>query len=468
MRTISAEQFKNQFGEESYKQFGIQAKRPGYLQRVGTGIKTAITGLKSDLETQAQAIAEQELKTPQTLGEKVGTLGQSALALGRGGLRTAGAVSKAALIPVTEAPGIKQVGEFVGGKLAETTPIQKFTQWAQRHPEAAKDIENVLDISGLLGTAKVAKIGTKAGIKATKGAVTKLDTGLEAVGKKATLATQNIPEQIMTRVARLNPTDEIKFQQVAGKSPGKYLVDTGNFGSPDKVIAREAQKFAQSKQLVDDAISKLPGNYKVGPIDDALNFLVKKGVKVSSPNVKAPFLARAKELLNKHQSQGLNMSEINEVKRIFEREAKLGYNKLTKPNLVAKATNVDSAIRQWQFKKAIELGFENIREMNKQTQISKFLIDKLGDKIIGQQALNNINLTDWIVLAGGDPTAVGAFLTKRFFSSKTIQAKIAKLLSGKSPTIVEPKTLKPKMLESPRTFELPGEGVLEGQTKIKP
>jgi len=123
------------------------------------------------------------------------------------------------------------------------------------------------------------------------------------------------------------------------------------------------------------------------------------------------------------------MGEINMVKRLYEKNVKLGYNKMMNADKVEQATNIDNSLRNWQVNQAQELGFNNIAELNKQTQISKFLIDKLGDQVVGQNGLNGIGLTDWIVLGGGNPQAVAGFLTKKFFSSKSVQAKIAEYLN---------------------------------------
>jgi hypothetical protein len=135
------------------------------------------------------------------------------------------------------------------------------------------------------------------------------------------------------------------------------------------------------------------------------------------------------------------MSEINEVKRLYEKEVKLGYNKLTNGDKVQQATNIDDALREWQVQQAKDLGFTNIDELNKQTQLSKFLINKLGDRIVGKASSNGMDLSDWIVLSGGNPASIAGFLTKKFFSSAIIQAKTAELLSGGQKTgQITPKT----------------------------
>lgn len=473
MRTLSAEEFKKQYGDEAIEKFGQQEQKPGYFRRVFESIKGTRQGLAKDLETQAETIAGEELQEdPSRI--------KQAVALGRGGLRTAGAVAKSALAPVMEAPGIKQGVEYVGEKLAGTRPVKAFQEWSGRHPEAAKDIMNTLDITALLGTAKgieTATIKTAQGLRsASKKVGQAVEGGVESTTRGLQGATANAPQNIMNRIARLTPKEQVAFKNTAGKTVGEYLTETGNFGNPQQIITREAQKFVESIKMVDDEFARLPGVYKVGSVDDALKELVKSGAQVSSDNVKAGFFGTAKNLLNKSKTIGLDMSEINQVKRFFEREVKLGYSKLMNPIAVQRATNIDNAIRGWQFKKAFELGFENIGEMNKQTQISKFLINKLGDSTIGKGALNNIGLTDWIILAGGDPTAVGGFLTKKFFSSKAVQAKIAKMLSGKeSQGIITPKISMspaylniralpaPSKLPKRGRYTNPTQGVIEGR-----
>ena len=457
MKTISAEQFKKQFGEDVYNSFGTTPKKdPGYLQRLGKSFEKTSLDIGEGIYEQSKVIGEGMEAGKR--GDLFGGLQKTSQGVVRAGLRGAGGFSKIALSPVMEAPGIKQATEFIGENLAKTTPIQKYMEWSQKHPEAAKDIENVLDITALVGATKAVqaaipkvKAGVKTGVKTVVGTPPPdggSGTGiLGAVGKVKTL-TKNAPENIMNRVARLNPTDEIKFTKITGKSPGKYLTDTGNFGNPQDIITKESLKFIQSKDLVDDALSKLPGEYKLKPINTALEEIIKKGQKVSSPGAEAGYLSTAKQLLEKSKSQGLSMAEINGVKRLFEREVKLGYNKTLNPDLIDKATRIDGAIRQWQFSKADYLGFKNIAQMNKQTQISKFLVDKLGNKIVGQQALNNVTLTDWIMLSGGNPASVGGFLTKKFFSSKAAQARIAKILSGNKSTMAFPETsLTPEYLK---------------------
>lgn len=310
--------------------------------------------------------------------------------------------------------------------------LDTFAQKAKENPDlvpAFSDAFNTIMLGyGLEGTPKAGELNditTAVGNKVT-------DVGTSVINKTASVGDAILPnsESIMNRVARLKPTDANKFVDLAGETHGDYLAKTGNFGTPDKIVSNEAAKFTQSINNVDAELAKLPGVYKDGSVTDALSGLVDKAKSESGANIKSPYLAEAEGLLKKSEDGGLTMSEINQVKRLYERNVKLGYNKLINADKVTQATNIDNALRNFQVDKAKELGFNNISELNKQTQISKYIIDKLGDQIVGKEGLNGFDLSDWVMLAGGDPTAVGGFLTKKFFSSNFIQSKIAKYLSG--------------------------------------
>jgi len=329
-------------------------------------------------------------------------------------------------------------GEFPlpSGDMSKTIQSE-FTDKAKQVTEGSLSpleatASTVLDTVTGAGDVLGAEQLVKGGVQFAKTGVNLAKESLSNKGLK--IAEKFIPksEEIMNRVARLNPSDARRFTELSdGKTVGQYLTETGNFNRPDKIVTNEAEKFISSIKSVDESFAKLPGRFEDGSIKDALNNLVSRAESVSSDNVKAPYLDRAKELLTKYNSGGLDMSEINEVKRLFEKNVKLGYSKLINPDAVQKATYIDDTLRNWQAKKAESLGFKNISELNKQTQLSKFIIDNLGDKIIDKSLLNGVSLSDWIMLSSGDVTGVSGFLTKKFFSDPGIQARIAKLLNSK-------------------------------------
>lgn len=412
-----------------------------------------VDGLKEDLNTRVE-------RTGDILNRKDTSIAEKGVQLfGQG----AGLASNVIEKTVEQVPGVKQAIGALGSGInwlatSEMSPIkhlgdvigsskglQEIVNLYDTDPNFKDSVDAVANIARLGGNVQLAeesqylsadsvnftKNVTNKIIDKTKSMVPPPPSGPSKPITPILDVSKMVPEStaIMNRVARLKPTDFTKFEKMAGKTPGEYLTETGNFGPPDKIITNEASKFVKSMNSVDDELAKLPGTFEDGSISDALNGLVERAKSTSGNNVKSPYLDKVLALERKHASKGLDMSEINEVKRLYEKNVKLGYNKLTNAEKVEQSTNIDRALREWQVQKAKELGFKNIEELNKQTQISRFLVDKLGDQVIGQSGLNGVNITDWVMLSGGDPTAVAGFLTKKFFSSKTVQAKIAELMN---------------------------------------
>lgn len=245
------------------------------------------------------------------------------------------------------------------------------------------------------------------------------------------------PSNIMQRVARVNALDQQKFQQTARESIGDYLTKRGIYGNDEEIMTQLANRFTQSKTVADDALSKLPGTFTPTPVKTALESLVEREARVSTAGAPSRNLARVTQLAEKYDAGGLTMSEINEVKRIFERTVKLDYLKQQVPDMVERSNNIDSAIRNWQFTQAKKLGLGNLQEINKETQLARQLLDALGKKNARSGGNNAITLTDWIMLSGGDPTAIASFIAKRGLSSKGVQSAIANKLAGK-PTVGVP------------------------------
>lgn len=433
METLNEQEFANKYGTEAVASFGVRPQDSGYFERVATSIK-------GDLEKRINRFGQISGR------QDTGAIEKKVQQFGQG----AGLAANVAETVIGELPGVKQaigkVGEGInwlatdefspikhlGDVIGSNKTLQEVTRLYDTDTNFRDTVDAVAntvrlggDVQGIVDSANFTK-------NVTNKVIRNLKQGGEAVaGKVATgLAETTVATSpaIMSRVARLNPTKARKFEQLAGKSHGQYLADTGNFGTPDTIIKNEATKFINSKNAVDETFASLPGEYRVDVLRSALNELLEKAKSTSVKGAPSPYLQQVEQWLAKYKDTGLNMSEINEVKRLYERKVKLGYNKLLNADKIERATNLDNTLRQWQFKKAKELGFENVDELNKQTQISRFLINELGDDLIGKSGLNSVSLTDWIILAGGDPTAVATFLTKKFFSSKAIQAKIAELL----------------------------------------
>jgi len=247
------------------------------------------------------------------------------------------------------------------------------------------------------------------------------------------------PTGIMNRVARINPSDSLKFKRLSGgKESGEYLAERGIFGDKMSVAEQLVERAKTSMGEVDNALAGIKKTYKNNNVKQALDEVRRRAIETSPKNQMTDELRRLVELTNKYKRTGLNMSEINEVKRIYERTVRLDYVKSNAAKEVARATNLDSAIRTWQIETARKAGVKNLAELNKETQLAKELANSLGKTIAREQGNNAISLTDWILLANGDPMALASFGFKKTFSSPELQARLARYLA-KKPTVGLPK-----------------------------
>lgn len=445
MRTVTREQFKKLYGDGGLASFGgIETKQtknqePKLTEIVGQDINERVDRVGNILNRKDTNVLEKGVQIfGQGAGLAANTLEQTAMKV-PGVKQTFEKVGEGInWLATSELSPIKHLGDIIGSNKTLQEVVRLYDT-DKNFKDTVDGVTNIVRLGGDVDAAVnsanfAANVTNKVirDIKTSTGKTSISETKTPIVEEPSSVQTiaQNTSENIMNKVARLNPSDANKFEKLAGKTHGQYLVETGNFGTPDQIVTKEAIKFTQSLNSVDDALSKLPGRFKDASITEALKGLEQRASSVASGDIKAPYQSLLDDLIKKNNSVGLTMEEINQVKRLFEKEVKLGYNKLINADKVQQATNIDNALRKWQVGQAEELGFKNISELNKQTQLSKFIIDKLGSQIIGKLGLNGISLTDWIVLSGGNPQAIAGFLVKKFFSSKGVQANIAKLLNS--------------------------------------
>lgn len=240
----------------------------------------------------------------------------------------------------------------------------------------------------------------------------------------------------MQHVIRVNPTDAAKFERMAKESIGEYAVRRGIYGNADEIAEQLARRWVDARDVGDSALAKLKGRFQALPIKTALKELAESETRVSAPGALSPDFNTVQNLVKRYEAGGLDMSEINLLKRLYERNVRLEYVKANAGESVRRSTNIDSALRKWQYAAAKHLGLENLPVIRKETQLAKELADAFG-KTMRRQGMNNrISLTDWIILAGGDPTAVAGFIVKRVFGNRGVQSSIARRLGG--PAVVPP------------------------------
>lgn len=342
---------------------------------------------------------------------------------------------------------VKFIGDLIGG----TKTVQEAVQLYDTDPNFKDTVDAVANIGRLaanveggVAVGKVATTAGRAGLEALGpiarqtseflGGIT--ETGTQGIARATAGALD--PANIMQRVARVSKGRQAQFQQIANESIGEYLVKRGIFGNIDEITDKLWKRFNTSKGEADAGFAQIEGTFKNTAVGNALKQLAERERSVSSPGAVSRDLERIIELQKLYQGRGLTMSEINEVKRFFERKVKLDFIKQNLPEGIEKANNIDSAIRDFQFNKANELGFKNIAELNRETRLARELLNSLGKEHAGRLGNNAISLTDWLVLSGGTPASVAGFTAKKLLSSESIQSKIAERLAPE-PTVGIPK-----------------------------
>jgi hypothetical protein len=260
------------------------------------------------------------------------------------------------------------------------------------------------------------------------------ESGVKGMGREGIQSSINTglaPEDLMQRVARISKNKQAAFEERAGQSVGEYLVDRGIFGDPEEITQQLYSRMQESKGRVDAGLAKVQGTYKNDAVADALEQLAEREARVSTDRTPSPDRNRVSELLNRHSKDGLTLSEVNEVKRLYERTVKLDYLRDNVSDKIAQANNIDSVIREFVEKTADQAGFPNVKALNKETQLAKQLLDDLGAEYAGQAGNNYVSLSDAFFLAeaASNPTALAAFGLKKTLGSKSAMSSVAKLMA---------------------------------------
>lgn len=351
-------------------------------------------------------------------------------------------------LPQSGEDAIASATAQVGTAVAQSRPGQAISDgYNSLSPDTQGNVDTALRFaeggSELIGVGAAGR-ATRATAHTANSSVRKLDdamqtfssSGVTTSGREGISESFNLginPESLMQRVARVSKGKQTKFEERAGQSVGSYLVDRDIFGTPDQVADQLVERVRTYKNRVDRNLSQVDGSYKAPAIKTALDDLQEIDTKVSTQGAKGPDSDRIAELIKKHETTGLSLSEVNEVKRLYERNVRLNYlNPASpKPEKLTRANNIDSALRDFVEQKAAAGGFKNVKQLNRETSLAKQLADDLGAEYAGMQGNNAISLTDWILLAeaANSPTAAAGFIGKKVFGSQRVMSATARALA---------------------------------------
>ena len=187
--------------------------------------------------------------------------------------------------------------------------------------------------------------------------------------------------------------------------------------------------FLDSKNKVDDAMASIEWTFTSDKLTRVLDDVVYFAKDTDNPD-----LQKFQALQTKNLNGWLTMSEINDVKRFFERNNKFTYLKSMDSQgskNAQKATNWDTELRQRQQDIAAENWLTNLKELNKETQAAKFIADNATNWQSGIKWNNPISLTDWIVFAwdGISTKSLEWLVSKKIFQAPWFQDKLIDVLN---------------------------------------
>ncbi len=450
-----------------------QPKEPGFFERVGGAFKGGVEQAEKVSQESRAAAQAGELTPLEAASEGVLVGGAKLLA------PTARAAGEA-VKPVFEAidpaikfteniltkltgNAVKNIQNFLGREQIEK--INQSIETIAKDPEVKRGLELAgIGLEGLVAPVGALETGAlaggvkqvaKAGIKAAAPLVK------EAVGKAADIARKTVQEfpeiikkvgakvtaketrkglgtSIIESTQKVNPTDAKKFLAKSnGQTIGEFLQERGIVTTREKTVNKLADRFKNLKKNLDDATDLMTGKHQDIAVQEVLDANLKRLGKTTGKGktARSGLLSRMRELDAKHKNEGLTPSEINETKRVFEREVRIA----DKGDVGVGAdirqlnTDKDDAIREFLFNVADEQGLPNMRDINKEIQLSREAADAIAGKLEGQKANNLVTLTDSIILAPAvsNPALIAGYIGKKAFGTETLKSFIAKAISPK-------------------------------------
>lgn len=251
-------------------------------------------------------------------------------------------------------------------------------------------------------------------------------------------------EWVLQRMNRLTKSNQEKFQKVVGVSEWEWLNNNIWPKTPVQTVEALWERVKSNINEVDTALEQIEWGQKYTPVEyetkdgdivkyewDAVKDMAEDAVgyaeRTGDPRAKV-----MQGILDKYNEGTATMTDINKLQRYYQANVRLGYFKdMTAWEKTARSTNIDSAVREWKFKVWEENGFDNFREINKDTQASMIILKALEKNEAGKLGNNAVTLTDWIVAAAAltNPEVLPAVIGKMVLQSNWFSKIYAQVLN---------------------------------------
>lgn len=457
--------------EEELPKIEPAPERAPFLERAGEA------GLA---ELEQQNIEAQEIRRKIQSGETFPPIGFVQLLGKAARIGTSPITASAeAITPITEELATQisnQTSDETKAQLAEGVKFvtENFEAFSQKLPPELKDtFSGIADT--VIGLTRIAELfpvglGVKGGVKLTEevvdiagdvgGGIVKTVDKIRDAKKLAKekrflqgLAEKDKPQTVLQQKAnqstgnlnRILPNKAQEFEKLTGgKSHGQWLNERGINNTVDKNIETLGEKFLKEKNILDEGVSEIPETHNPSSLKPVLD----ESIELAKLEERTGDLNLLNGIKNKLELEGgVSAEDIIKVKRAYEKNNKFTYSKGTdsvSASKLVRATQRDTKLREDLIKIAEDSGFPEFRDLSKEIQQTRFVMDEIG---IAQARAGNkpiFNISDRIL--GGASIAEPA-LALGVIASKTLGSERVRSLFQKA-FAAEPK--KPITISLPK------------------
>lgn len=368
------------------------------------------------------------------------------------------AVARGAVSPLTEAPGVKQVGEVVskGIDLAGENLAKLYSSDFQKElanmsdEEFSKaiqpltDIKNAGDIAntlltarGLAETAKPVTSGIKSTVSGTKSVGRAITDTAGDVFK--TFDPQQLSERNFARTFKLSAGDVGKLDEMTGGAVSEWAISNKLIGRTATDTIDNITEFKNKNyNAVRDAVSAVDDIYSFKDVPEARNIvdtLIKdtEGLSSGKYTEVTNQLKSIAEKLNKNEATLSDIqfikSAFDDIESIYKRSNEVK-SSIKSQDLAASRTEVQKFIED---RVAEKIDNIDIRELNKNVRVAREFIDDVAKNAGKFDTQSSASLGDYFVFGLGQQAVpgfgAGAFAIKKIVESSPIRMRLTKALS---------------------------------------
>lgn len=443
----------------------------------GERIRGAVTQAQQDFQA-GQEMTNNGMITPAGVAKSAG-------AVVRGVGRTLGTVAGATFAPVLDIPAVKNtITSGIEGALENDAVAQvagKAAELAQKYPDAAKDLEDIVNITtvgiGKIGEKPVQELVTKAGQKAVQigkqaGAnVGKAVTGVKKIAGEVIPSTERIVNSQVSKALDLTAGDVKNINLSTGNEVGQFLADKNLIrDNKDETIKALTDFYDESYKSVRSEIGKVTKTYSPSSVPRYTEAL--KAIKKQVDGV--PGLQKVsvevENLLNKGK-KSITLNDAQRVKELMDEHFNLYKVTGDVKEGVAKEglANMRTDLKEFIEKEVKNSTGADIKTLNNEVSTSRSTLNAIEERSTRGLTSSNLKIGDLGTFGvgsmfGGPLPGLAALVAKKIAESSAVRLKVARWLDG----ISDARKLKIK--ESLNKGEVPPDllQVVETQSTVKP